>query len=103
MVICISMPQSTWGVERVYKRVKAQSERTVGTQSTMRAVKRGLVAEVVLARDGDRRVLNPLIALCKQTGVKVNWVDCQDALGQAVGLELPTCTVGFLRKDAVQA
>jgi large subunit ribosomal protein L7A len=54
-----------------------------------------------MARDADRRVLNPVIALCKEKGVKINWVDCQAALGQACGLMLGASTVGFLRDDAV--
>lgn len=84
----------------MYQRVKSQRERTVGTSSTTRAVERGLVTEVFLARDADRRVLNPLIALCREKGVKICWVDCQDALGAACGLQkLGASAVGILRTE----
>lgn len=84
----------------MYQRVRAQQRRTVGTSSTRRALQRGAVVEVYMARDADRRVLNPVIALCKEKGVKINWVDCQAALGQACGLALGASTVGFLRDGA---
>ena len=84
----------------MYQRVKSLRGRTVGTSSTMRAVERGLAAEVILARDADRRVLNPLIALCREKGVKISWVDCQDALGAACGLQkLGASAVGILHNE----
>ena len=83
----------------MYQRVKHRLRRTVGLSATKRAVMRGEVDEVYFARDADRRVLNPMIALCKEKGLKINWVDCQAALGQAVGLPVGTSTVGFLRES----
>ncbi|KYP79702.1 ribosomal L7Ae/L30e/S12e/Gadd45 family protein [Ferroacidibacillus organovorans] len=83
----------------MYQRVKKQQRRTVGTSSTLRAIERDRISEVYIARDVDRHVLNPVIAICKEKGVKINWVDCQGALGAACGMKLATSTVGFLRDD----
>lgn len=87
------------GGEPVYQRVKVQRLRTVGVSTTLKALQRGQVIEVFLARDADRRVINPVLALCKGRGIKVNWVDCQEALGKACGLPVGASTVGFLRDE----
>lgn len=83
----------------MYQRVKRQVHRTVGVSTTLRALNRGTVTEVFVARDADRRVINPILTIAKAQGVKVNWVDCQDALGKACGLPVGTSSVGFLREQ----
>ncbi|MCY0876124.1 MAG: ribosomal L7Ae/L30e/S12e/Gadd45 family protein [Firmicutes bacterium] len=84
----------------MYQRLKRLERRTVGMSSTMRAVRHGKLSEVILSRDSDRRVINPLIALCKEHGVKIAWVDSCVSLGFAVGLTLSTCAVGVFREQA---
>ncbi|MCY0902226.1 MAG: ribosomal L7Ae/L30e/S12e/Gadd45 family protein [Firmicutes bacterium] len=83
----------------VYQRLKRQGRRTVGTSSTLRALRQRRLSEVYFPRDTDRRVINPLIALCKEQGVKINWVDSAVSLGFAVGLKISTSAVGFMRED----
>lgn len=83
----------------MYQRVKRQRQRTVGVSTTVRALQKGTVSEVFLARDADRRVINPIVSICREQGVKMNWVDCRDALGKACGLPISTSSVGFLRED----
>jgi len=84
----------------VYQRLKRQGRRTVGTSATLRALRQRRLSEVYFPRDTDRRVINPLIALCKEQGLKINWVDSAVSLGFAVGLRISTSAVGFLREDA---
>lgn len=83
----------------MYQRVKQQRMRTVGVSSTLRALQKGQLTEVVLARDTDRRVINPVLTLCKERAIKVTWVDSQMALGRACGLAVRASAVGFLREE----
>ena len=83
----------------MYQRVKQQRMRTVGVSSTLRAFQKGWLTEVVLARDTDRRVINPVLTLCKERSIKVSWVDSQMALGRACGLKVRASAVGFLREE----
>lgn len=80
----------------MYQRLKHLSQRTVGTSSTLRALRQGKLSEVILPRDTDRRVINPLVALCKERGVKITWVDSCVTLGFSVGLKISTSAVGIL-------
>lgn len=84
----------------MYQRLKRLSRRTVGTSSTMRALRHGKLAEVILPRDTDRRVINPLVALCKERGVKLSWVDSCVTLGLTVGLNIGTSAVGILQDQS---
>jgi len=86
----------------VYQRVKRQVRRTVGTSSTLRALRHGQLSEVCLPRDADRRVINPLIVLCKERSIKITWVDSAVSLGFAVGLTISTSAVGFIREDPAE-
>jgi large subunit ribosomal protein L7A len=82
----------------VYQRVKKQKLLTVGISTTVKALNKGQVTEVFIARDADRRIVNSVIALCKEQGVKISWVDCQVPLGRAAGVVVGASTVGFLRE-----
>jgi len=95
-VVCLCMKA---GGVPVYQRVKQQRMRTVGVSSTLRALQKGQLTEVVLARDTDRRVINPVLTLCRELAVKVSWVDSQMTLGRACGLTVRASAVGFLREE----
>lgn len=102
MILCLSMSKGlSLGGNSVYQRVKKQELRTVGLSTTIKALNKGQVTEVFIARDADRRVVNPVITLCKEQGVKITWVDCQTALGQAAGVTIGASTVGFLKEDTL--
>ncbi|WP_181362796.1 ribosomal L7Ae/L30e/S12e/Gadd45 family protein [Sulfoacidibacillus thermotolerans] len=83
----------------MYQRVRQQQMRVVGLSSTLRALQKGHLIEVYLAKDAEHRVLQPLQKQCEERGISIVWVDSQLALGRACGLRIGTSAVGILRED----
>lgn len=58
----------------------------IGTKQTMKAVEHGEAAEVFVAEDADPRMVNRIVLLCGQRGVKLTYVDTMRNLGKACGI-----------------
>ncbi len=80
----------------MYQRVKAHRQRTVGLSSTLRALQRGRLSEVVVADDADVHVLKAVVQACAAVGIPVSHVDSQALLGKACGLSVGASTVGII-------
>lgn len=80
--------------------LQAAPRRTVGTKQTVRAVERGQVAFVYVARDADAEIVRHLISLCRQRGIPLREVDSMDALGRWCGVEVAAAAAGILAAAA---
>lgn len=79
------------------ERLKAATQRTVGTKQTTRAVEHGQALVVYIARDAEAHVTRHLAALCRQKGVEVVEVESMVVLGRACGVEVGTASAGVLK------
>lgn len=61
---------------------------TIGTKQTKKAIELGNAAEVYLAKDADERIITMITALCKDKGIKVNFVDSMMQLGKACSIKV---------------
>ncbi len=71
-----------------YEKVEWAKELTIGINQTTKAIEHGLVEEVFLAKDADRRLIQRIALLCKEKGVPVNFVDSMKRLGKACGIQV---------------
>lgn len=60
----------------------------VGTKQLRKALARGGVRRVFLARDADPAITAPLENLCVQKGVPCSWVRRMTDLGRACGIDV---------------
>ena len=60
----------------------------VGTKQLKKALNRGGVLRVFLARDADPAILEPLELLCRRSGTEYTWVERMTDLGRACGIDV---------------
>lgn len=81
-----------------YERIRAAKKKTVGTKQTTKAVQKGNARLVFVARDAEARVIEPLLALCREKGVEVVMVDSMEELGRACGIEVGSASAAILEE-----
>ena len=60
----------------------------VGTKQLKKALNRGIVSHVLLARDADPRLTEELERLCLEKDISCHWVGKMSDLGSACGIEV---------------
>lgn len=69
----------------------------VGARQIRKALAGDKVRQVILARDADFAVTEPIARSCGQLGVEVRWVDDMAALGSACGIDVGTAAAAVLK------
>ena len=80
-----------------YDKVKQADNITVGVKQTVKALEQGQLREVVIARDADTHVVDPVVQLSEQYGVLVSYVESMKQLGAASKIDVGASTVGILK------
>ncbi|HDR15212.1 MAG TPA: 50S ribosomal protein L7ae [Desulfobacteraceae bacterium] len=73
----------------------AVSSRLVGAKRLCRALKRGRVKKVFLAKDADPSLTAPLEREAMAEGIPVEWVESSEMLGRACCIERPASAAGI--------
>lgn len=71
----------------------------VGTKQLKKALDRDGVRWVLLARDADPSITEPLERLCGEKNVECRWVEKKTDLGRACGIEVGTAAAGLKRPE----
>ena len=66
----------------------AQRRCVVGVKQLRKALKSGVATYVVLARNADPAITEPIEAMCQRNRVDYGWVQTMSELGQACGIEV---------------
>lgn len=69
---------------------------TVGTKQTKKAIQNNKVKLVFVARDAEARVTDPVIKLCQEKGIDVEYVDSMKELGSACNIDVGSAVAGIL-------
>ena len=73
------------------------SQKTIGTKQTMKAVEKGTASCVFIAADAEKRVVLPLTELCSAKGIPVEEVATMRLLGDACEIDVGTASAAVLR------
>ena len=68
----------------------------VGAKQLRKSLHAGTAKKVLLARNTDPAVLEPISALCKKYSVPITWVKTMKELGQACGIEVGASAAAIL-------
>lgn len=82
------------------EQIRAAEARAVGANQTAKAVRRGRARLVVVARDADRKVTEPVIRAAQERGVPVAEVDSMRELGRACGIAVGAAAAAVLEPSA---
>jgi len=79
-----------------YEKVaQVKNDLIIGSKQTLKAIKNGEVAEVVIAADADQYVTSKVSQLAEQMNVPCVQVDSRKKLGKACGIDVGTATVAI--------
>ena len=77
------------------EKVKQASQIIIGTKQTVKALKSGIVQEVIVARDADDRMTEQIIQLALEKGVRIEVADSRLKLGKAYGINVGAAAVAI--------
>ncbi|WP_409252527.1 50S ribosomal protein L7ae-like protein [Bacillus sp. SCS-153A] len=80
-----------------YEKVSQASEIIVGTKQTVKALKSGLVSQLVVADDADRKVTSKVIQAANDMNVPVTRVDSMRKLGKSCGIDVGAAAVAIIK------
>ena len=75
---------------------KHAKQKTVGLKQTQRALEKGLVRRVYVAKDAEAHVLRPILTWCSSHNVVSIEVPTMKELGKACGIEVGTAVAAIL-------
>ncbi|CAA7600135.1 50S ribosomal protein L30e-like [Acididesulfobacillus acetoxydans] len=76
--------------------LKHAGRKTIGLKQTQRALEKGSVERVYVARDADARIVRPIRELCQSHGVECVEVGSMSELGRACGIEVGAAVAAIL-------
>ncbi|MCM2584330.1 MULTISPECIES: 50S ribosomal protein L7ae-like protein [Bacillus] len=79
-----------------YDKVSQAKSIIIGTKQTVKALKRGSVKEVVVAKDADPILTSSVVSLAKDQGISVLMVESMKKLGKACGIEVGAAAVAII-------
>ncbi|WP_088106041.1 50S ribosomal protein L7ae-like protein [Halalkalibacter urbisdiaboli] len=80
-----------------YEKVSQAENLIIGTKQTLKALDNGEVAELIVAKDAEYRIIHKVEALAITKRVPIHYVDSMKKLGKACRIEVGAATVA-LRK-----
>ncbi|WP_066321256.1 50S ribosomal protein L7ae-like protein [Bacillus sp. FJAT-29814] len=80
-----------------YEKVLQASKVIIGTKQTVKALREGIVQELVIAADAEAKVTSPAVNEAERLGVPVQYVDSMKKLGKACRIEVSAAAVAIIR------
>ncbi|WP_064627570.1 50S ribosomal protein L7ae-like protein, partial [Bacillus subtilis] len=77
-----------------YDKVSQDKSIIIGTKQTVKALKRGPVKEVVVAKDADTILTSSVVSLAEDQGISVSMVESMKKLGKSCGFEVGVAAFG---------
>ena len=82
----------------MYEDLASAPSRVIGVKQTVRALERGVVLAVYVARDAEERVVRELKALARAKGIPVTPVESMDELGKVCGIDVGAAAAAVLHE-----
>ncbi|MDQ0272569.1 50S ribosomal protein L7ae-like protein [Cytobacillus purgationiresistens] len=79
-----------------YEKVLQAKDIIVGTKQSVKALKQGIVHEVVIANDSDLKVKRMIESAADECEVPITYVDSMKKLGKACGIEVGAAAVAII-------
>lgn len=80
------------------ERIRLAKRRTIGKNQTTKVLQQQSALLVLLARDAETRVTQPILTLAEDKGIPVVWIDSMKELGKACGIEVGAAMAAILEE-----
>ncbi|MEF9918551.1 MAG: ribosomal L7Ae/L30e/S12e/Gadd45 family protein [Eubacterium sp.] len=71
--------------------------KVIGTKQTLKAVKEGNVAKVILAEDTEEPIKEKIVEACEDAGILIENYESRAILGQDSGIERSAAVIALLK------
>lgn len=78
--------------------LKKKENVVVGLKQTRRALEKGGVVTVYVAKDADNQLVRPIVDICKMKQIQLREVPSMSELGKACGIKVGASVVAVLEK-----
>lgn len=75
-----------------------EAEKVIGTKQTLKAVKDGNAAKVILAEDTEESLKEKIVFACEEAAIPIVTYESKAALGQDSGIERGAAVVTLLKE-----
>lgn len=76
-----------------------EAKKVIGAKQVMKAVDKGLAVRIYVAQDADRRMTEPLVLLCQDKHIAVEYALSMSELGKSCGIEVGAAAVAVLKES----
>ncbi|HHX86672.1 MAG TPA: 50S ribosomal protein L7Ae-like protein [Firmicutes bacterium] len=76
--------------------IKSARRKVVGTKETLKALEKGEARAVLVARDAESRVVQPVLSLSESQGIEIHYVDEMKELGRACGIKVSAAVAAVI-------
>ncbi|MGI6413607.1 MAG: L7Ae/L30e/S12e/Gadd45 family ribosomal protein [Syntrophomonadaceae bacterium] len=73
--------------------------KVIGTKQVKKAIAKGQVQKVYIARDAEPYIIEPIKELCRQHQISYELAENMEILGKACGINVGSATVAVLNPD----
>jgi len=80
-----------------YEKVTQAKHLSIGLKQALKSLEKDIAAEIVIAKDAEKRVIQKLILLADEKKVPITYVDSMKQLGKACGIDVGAAAVALLR------
>ena len=78
-----------------YEKVEQAKKTIIGTKQTVKAIRAGIVTEVIIAQDAEERIIAPVMEEAALHSIQVTYVDSKRKLGNACGIQVGAAVVAI--------
>ena len=78
-----------------YEKVEQAKKTIIGTKQTVKAIRAGIVIEIIIAQDAEERIIAPVMEEAKLHDIQVTYVNSRDKLGNACGIQVGAAVVAI--------
>lgn len=71
-------------------------QKAVGSKQVKKAILKGMAVKVYIAEDAEQHVTKPLVELCNENNVQIEFVESMETLGKASGIAVGSAAVALL-------
>lgn len=70
-----------------------------GIKQTRKAILNGSAVSVLLAENADPDLTEPLLSLCQERGIPVQWISSMQVLGRSCSLSVGAAAAAMIREE----
>jgi large subunit ribosomal protein L7A len=82
-------------MEMSYEKVAQAQKTIIGIKQTVKAIRAGIVIEVIIAQDSETRLISPVVEEAELHRIPVSYVASRKKLGESCGIEVGTAVVAI--------